>query len=416
MLFIILNNFSFFWLIVIAFFLIIQLFSFKHFFLTLFFCLIVFLIKIYLFDNFSKIKPIEDVFVVESKLGSGYIIKINGESIFLNSKQELLENFSYKLNSNATLLTNSDFHFYLKSKKIFYEIKTEFIEKNQVINNLKLTIKDYINDASDFYKIYMNALILGNKSSIDSNIIEKIYSLNIIQLFVVSGLHFNVIFYALSKVLKFLKIRNHFTIFLVFSLMFFYLYILNFNISSLRAFFSILLIYINKIFLKNKVPKIKIHTFIMFLFFSFNFYIIYSISFIFSFSIVYIIYLNQYLKFKKRSWKYFWNIISLSFISILFNLFLNDSFNLFGIFYNFIISPFVIGLFLLSFILMPFKFLLNNIFEIFDQMLTIFNSTSFFLKFHLDRHLIISFYFILYLCILFMVMRISWSGTKLKNL
>lgn len=301
LLFIILNNFSFFWLIVIAFFLIIQLFSFKHFFLTLFFCLIVFLIKIYLFDNFSKIKPIEGVFVVESKLGSGYIIKINGESIFLNSKQELLENFSYKLDSNATLLTNSDFHLYLKSKKIFYEIKTEFIEKNQVINNLKLTIKDYINDASDFYKIYMNALILGNKSSIDSNIIEKIYSLNIIQLFVVSGLHFNVIFYALSKVLKFLKIRNHFTIFLVFSLMFFYLYILNFNISSLRAFFSILLIYINKMFLKNKVPKIKIHTFIMFLFFSFNFYIIYSISFIFSFSIVYIIYLNQYLKFKKRS-------------------------------------------------------------------------------------------------------------------
>nr|WP_192805343.1 ComEC/Rec2 family competence protein [[Mycoplasma] mobile] len=392
------------------------MFDFKRFMLMTGISFFVVLVKFFWYDSFLIEKNIEGTFFVKNKIKGGYFISIENQIYYLRTKEILLENFFYHIQGSLIKLDNAEFELYLKSNQIHHEIiNFKIIEKNEFFN-LRKIIENYLNDSEIFYKTYMNLLIIGNKSNVNQIFVEKIKDLNMIHIFVISGFHFNILYFIFNKGFKLLKINENLANLFIFSMLIFYLYILDFNISSLRSLLFLFAHYVNKKILKNKFSKLEILIFIFAILFLFNFYIIYSLSFLFSFALVLLIYALNVISFKNKSFKFFFFSIFIGFASILFNLHINKSFNMFSIFYNFILSPIVAVLYVFSFILMPFKFLLNYIFYLFDYLLIFLNSTSVQLNLNIQHDWIVVIYFILYVCILFMVTKTTWFEIKLKSL
>ena len=273
--------------------------------------------------------------------------------------------------SNFDLFSFKD---YLSYRNIEYELE---INTYQILTNgdvfrpklMEHLLKGLNNKSSSI----INMLIFGKKD--DKELYSKLINLGVVQLFVVSGFHFN----ALEQLLSKIKIKWINILILVFFA--FYLYILDFQIAASRAFLMFCLkLFANKVkFLNNFMNYLLVLS----LFLLINPYYIYHQGFILSFLLTFIL---IFIKEIKKLYKSF--IVYLCALPIIISM--NNEINILSFLFQLILTPLVTLLFFSSWLTLLVKFLsplyliLVNIFillvDIFNSVpsMVIIKSLSFF--------------------------------------
>ncbi len=233
---------------------------------------------------------------------------------------------------------------YLLSKKIYYIFTVKKISIKDNIN-IYYKIKNSLIDRIDkLNSPYFYAFILGDTSFIDSSIKSTYQSNGISHLLAISGMHITLLFSTIYKLLEKIK-RTKFNILFVFVLLFFYLFLVNFTPSSIRAglMFIILLLF-------KKMKSYKVLIFIFVLLISINPYYVYNIGFLLSFIVsFYILLFNDLIK-----GNYFQKLLMTSLIAFIASMpviiYNYNSINLLSVFLNLIFVPFV------SYLVFPLSF------------------------------------------------------------
>jgi len=265
-----------------------------------------------------------------------------------------------------------------------YEIDTNFINIDFSLFSINKETREYIK------------LFLFNEKQ-NSSIYGLSNKLGISYLIVISGLHFNLIYNYLNKVINYFFDEN-ITSFIIFSFLFLYLLILDFSISALRAFLMLLIGKINKMKFQKYLSNLDIYLLtiiIVTLLFPKS---IFSYSYIYSFTLTFFIVIIQ--KFTNL------NLLKLSIFSFLVSLpitiKLNNSVNLASPLFSFVLTtPFMIAIFL-SFLIIIFPFLdfLGLYFKGLESFCHLLNKLSFYITLDsVDNMVIIAYYLILLLVV-----------------
>ncbi|MBO5096661.1 MAG: DNA internalization-related competence protein ComEC/Rec2 [Bacilli bacterium] len=187
--------------------------------------------------------------------------------------------------SNNTIFNLFNYKKYLLSEKIFFICEIENIKLIKNSNNIIYKIKNSIYERIDNLKSkeYIKTFILADKSGLDD--IQTIYQENgVSHLLAISGMHISLIALILSKIIKFKNKHIIISLFLVF-----YLFLINFTPSSIRAVSSF-------IFSKYMDSK-KIILIILSIMLLYNPFYIHNTGFMFSFIIsIYLIYFKHLIK------------------------------------------------------------------------------------------------------------------------
>lgn len=335
-------------------------------------------------------------------------------NLFFLQHQNTIVNGNYELikNTSKTLIfkhKNIYFQIYNKKeqfeinqniefKNIFYikgilqKIKNTnlFNYRNQIFFKLNLIeikfVGSYVNNDFIFHKNnivkeYLNIIVL-NKYTNSSNIYKKLFDLNIIHFFTISGFHFNLIYFFSSFVLKKIKIKQPYNELISILFLIIYLLIIGFKISAIRATLFIILIFLNKNFLNNKFNKISLLSISAFIMVIYNPYLFLSYSFILSYVITLIILITINL-FKNFNFyiKSIFIILIAHFSSTLIIHTFQEKYNFFSIFIQILISPFISINFILSIFLFKTNKLIEKIIIYFDNFLSLLNKSSFYINF-----------------------------------
>ncbi len=240
---------------------------------------------------------------------------------------------------------------YLLSKKIYYTFTIKKIDINENIS-MQYKIKNSLIDRIEkLNSPYLYAFILGDTSFIESSIKSTYQSNGISHLLAISGMHITLLFSTIYRLLEKIK-KTKFNILFIFILLFFYLFLVNFTPSSIRAglMFFVLLLF-------KKMKSYKVLIFIFVLLISINPYYVYNIGFLLSFIVsFYILLFNDLIK-----GNYFQKLLMTSLISFIASMpviiYNYNSINLLSVFLNLIFVPFVTYLvFPLSFVSLLFGF------------------------------------------------------------
>ena len=246
-----------------------------------------------------------------------------------------------------------DYQKYLKYQKVDYVyVLKDFkkIKDSYNYNILKYKLNEYVdNNFEKESRIFLKGLILGNKNDFTLDFEEDIKINSINHLFAISGLHVGIIILILKKLLSLLKMKKedlYISIFLGV-----YLIITSFSPSIIRAVLMYYLTIINKKY-KLMLSNSDIVSIIFLFLCIINPYYIYNIGFVLSFLVTIFIVLfskiiNNYNSVKQSLYiTLFSNILTLP---IVINI--NNELNLLSPIIN------VIYIFLVSFIILPFSFL-----------------------------------------------------------
>lgn len=369
-----------------------------------------FLIGFYfIHQNLNLPSKLNENLVVNKVLTNGVIVNKGFNKIFIKTNLNLMVDDLVQINSNSINKINSNKQFdnYLRSEGVHFISGTNTtIEKLITIPTLKQNIYNYLFDGPHFYKKYVPISLIGYKSTYNLDIYEKLKSNSIIHLFVISGFHINFWVLIINKICKSLKLTNKYVLVLIPMLLLFYLWLLDFSISSIRAFIFGILIIINKNFLKEKYKKTDLLSFSMLLVFLSNPFIVYSLSFIFSFIISYVILLS--FNFSKRFLK-----IKISLVawisSLILITFINKTISLNGLVNNYIFTPIIIFLYFVTSLFFYIKPLIDNLYFLFDIILNIFVISIISFKLEIDFYLVILLYALLFM---FLIIK---SGYSIKN-
>lgn len=303
-------------------------------------------------------------------------IKNDKIDIVLNAKEKILvsyysDNCHYKLGDKVKIMgqlnkpsINSVFNLfnyrnYLLSKKIYFHLKADSVEKVSNNDNWFFKIKNSIIDKINTYKssTYLKTFILGDQSEINNNM-KLIYQENgINHLLAISGmqvtLYANLMLFILNKVFK---KGNHM---LVSIFLMIYAFLTNLMPSIVRAvlFFT---------FSKLKLNRFDLMMIIAGMMLIYNPYYIYNVGFVFSFLIS--LFLINYGYLIEQYKNYLIKLLVTSLICFLVSIpiLINNFFtiNLMSPIINIFFVPYV------SFIIFPIS-LLTICFPIFDPLLLI---------------------------------------------
>lgn len=341
------------------------------------------------YQNYCIIKQDNNKFLIyqdDYVLNEGNIIKIDGilKEITPNGIPYL---FSFKE--------------YLENKKIYYQIDYSNIEiinsnvtfQNKIINKLLNKI--------NYSKDYINLLLFNSKSDSIESLYNDLIDISAIQLFVISGFHITFLKKTIDKVSSKLikKKENYFTILILL----FYVYLLKFSISSLRAFLSIVINKFNKYF-KLNLSTLDINSLIAIIFLIINPKNLFLVGFQLSFIIVIFICILSSLKNNKILMIVIPFLISLP---IIINM--NGRIGIVNFLMNFILTPIVSVIYLLGIItiIIPYfdKFLFFIIFG-FESVISFISKYNVYLNFpYLNLIGIIIFYIIIYNIILYLYLK-----------
>ena len=357
------------------------------------------LLMSYIYCNYI---PKNSKFNGKENMIKGYIKKIdidgNQLKILLKSEEKIIVNyyffseeeknsFSLKINdyieiygsmsipNNNTVFNTFNYKEYLLNKGIHYVFNSSKISLLKKNNNILYKLKNKIIDKIDNYKYskeYLKIFLLGDKSELS---IEKynLYKNNgLLSILSISGFHISIIIFIINKLFK------NKTDVIIISILLFYLFLTDFQISLLRSFFNYIGLLINKKY-KLNMSKSNILLIVITLLLIINPYNLYNIGFQLS-SIVtfFIIKFNYLYSDKKKITKSL--LISLSAFLSSFPILINTTYsiNFISIIVNFILTP-IISLLLFPLSIMTFVFpfldkllfllfeLVNNICKLFDS-------------------------------------------------
>ena len=259
-----------------------------------------------------------------------------------------------ELPSNNTIFNLFNYKKYLLSNRIYYvtTIKNLKIEKHN--NFIIYKVKNYIYSRVDNLKSssYLKAFILGDKTTLNTDI-KEIYSLNgTSHLLAISGMHISLLALILSKVFKFKGNNILISLFLIF-----YLFLINFTPSAIRA--------VSSFIFSKYIDSKKLIFIILIIMLLYNPFYINNTGFIFSFVIsIYLIYFKD-----KINGNYIVKTLKISLISFLVSIpiLINtyNSINLISPFINVLVVPFV------SMIIFPLS-IITLLIPFFDNTLYVF--------------------------------------------
>lgn len=263
-------------------------------------------------------------------------------------------------NTNFNLF---NYKYYLYSEKIYknfvfksYEVKTK---SNKIVYNTYNKIEERINKfkASSFTK----AMILGDTSTFEDEIMEN-YKINgIVHLFAISGMHVGILATIILKILNKISKNLKLNYLLISLLLLFYMLLIN-SVSIKRSAVMFILCSVKKVF-NLKISTLNILFYIFAFYFYENPYVIYNLGF----KLSYLVSLGLIISSKKLKGKNYLNsLVITSTISFLVSMpiIINSNFeiNLLSIFINVLIIPIV------SIVLFPLS-IITFAFPIFDNVL-----------------------------------------------
>lgn len=263
-------------------------------------------------------------------------------------------------NTNFNLF---NYKYYLYSEKIYknfvfksYEVKTK---SNKIVYNTYNKIEERINKfkASSFTK----AMILGDTSTFEDEIMEN-YKINgIVHLFAISGMHVGILATIILKILNKISKNLKLNYLLISLVLLFYMLLIN-SVSIKRSVVMFILCSVKKVF-NLKISTLNILFYIFAFYFYENPYVIYNLGF----KLSYLVSLGLIISSKKLKGKNYLNsLVITSTISFLVSMpiIINSNFeiNLLSIFINVLIIPIV------SIILFPLS-IITFAFPIFDNVL-----------------------------------------------
>ena len=299
------------------------------------------------------------------KIGYGYKFEASGTfSYYLNNT--IPNNFN---NRNYQRLLGNDYYFKVdkfnikKTNNCFYKIK------NRITEHLK---------SYDNYDYYL-ALLLGDKSYLDSDI-TSIYSNNgIAHLLAISGLHLSLFIFTIEFVLKRFNITLYYRLIIISLFLGFLLFLTNYSASLLRASLFYFLLQINKRF-KIVGSNIKVLKYVLIMLLIFDYHIIFNIGFIYSYLCTYALVQTS---FPKNRVLTILKVSSITFLATsLISIYLNNELNLFSIICNLILVPYMTYLLLPSLLISVFipyiNPFINLLINIFNKLNYCFNEVSIF--------------------------------------
>ncbi len=286
--------------------------------------------------------------------GLKYIYYDETKSIRIGDMVDIEGNVTVGDKNHIPLLFN--YNRYLKENNIKGIIKEGTCQKVKTsfsIYTLHQKVLNYFNarfkgQTSGFLK----ALLIGDKNGLGEELSEEISNVGIGHLFVISGLHMNVLQKIVEKILKYLKVPSklHITIIIIFFLLYFMITL--YLVSILRVLLIYVLSKINKKANLN-LTTLDLYATSIILILLFNPYYIVNYSFILTFIIsTSLVIISPILKMKGFKGIILNNVI-MSINSILVTIpiivFIDPSINVLSIIYNLFYIPFV------TYILLPFS-------------------------------------------------------------
>ncbi len=340
-------------------------------------------IKEIVFNNYQY-KEIDDTYFVENidhyddydklYLKKGIYNFVSNSTKFKNIKLGdyiLIKGTIEKVSLNETF-KGFNYYTYLKNKNIIGKITIndlQVVKHSFNINNIHFNILNYISNLyENKYSSIISCLTIGDKTLMDDDLSSSISNLGISHLFVISGLHMELVYSFIYLILKKTKLKDKTKDIIVLIVLVSYYCLTIFMVSILRVIVSF---FINKVLNKyisyHSPPKNILLNASIVLFI--NPCYLLSFSFLLSYIIVFgILIISKYLK-KDNSFKSFIinnTLISLSstIISIPIISLMGSSINILSIIYNLFFIPYVSYLLLPSCIigLIPFLKFIPKIF------------------------------------------------------
>lgn len=311
-----------------------------------------------------------------------YIFYDDKKTLKIGDYIEVSGNLTQGDTNHIPLLFN--YQRYLKEnniKGIIKDITYEKIKTSVTIYTAHQKVLNYFNfHFKGQTRGFLKALLIGDKTSLGEELIEEISSVGIGHLFVISGLHMNVLQKIVEKLLKYLKVPSkfHITIIIVFFLLYFMITL--YLVSILRVLLIYVLSKINKKASLN-LTTLDIYTISITMILIVNPYYLMNYSFILTFIIsTSLVVISPHLKYKKIK-GFILNNLIMSINSILVTIpiivHINPSINTLSIIYNLFYIPFV------TYILLPFSLIVtifNFLSPVYELIVTVFSKVTSFLS------------------------------------
>lgn len=259
--------------------------------------------------------------------------------------------------SRNTIPNTFNYQDYLYSKNIYYLLN---VQKITILNNkisINYRIKNFfISRVNSFCETnsYMYAFILGDNGFIDNDVYNDFQKNGVTHLFAVSGMHIGLFVVVINNLLKKLHLKDNSISYFIICFFIFYLFLVGFSASVVRATSFYTILFFNKRFNWN-FKSIKLFYLLFLLLLIINPFYIKDIGFIYSF-------LTSFglMSFSEKiTGNYFMKLFKTSTIAFMFSLpvtlYFNYEFNLLTILNNLLIVP-IVSLFLFPFSLITFIF------------------------------------------------------------
>lgn len=324
------------------------------------------LIILYVFI-FTKVISYKSKYTLATTNIEGYIMEysIDGDklSILVKAREKVKATFYIKTKEEKEKLTEVlkiGMKVNLNGKMIEPKENTipntfnykRYLYNHRIYYLFQITNFTYDNDISFLYKIknlfrsrvnslektsgYMHAFILGDSSFIDNAVYENYQNNGVTHLFAVSGMHIGIFIMVLDKLFKKVKRKD----IIIASIIFFYLFLVGFSSSAIRATLFCYLLKINKKLQWRLDARRILYLLFLFLVIINPFYI-YDLGFLYSFTTSYGLILFQ----SKIRGNYFKKLFLVSLYAFLFSLPISIynfyEFNLLTVLNNILIVPIV---------------------------------------------------------------------------
>lgn len=383
----------------------------------------------------------EDKYKVYFKYNNVLILAYTKDSYEIGCKYYIKGNV--ELASKAHYKGGFDYYDYLKNQNIIGLLtieKSSFIKKGLSIYQINYYVKTYIDNILDTKASGMiKALTIGDKDNFDNDLLNNINKIGISHLFVISGLHVNIISLFVMIILNKIKVtdtkKNIINIFILFI----YYLISGLLISVLRVILGYFLKFVNKLYNYelNNTDLMMINIILVLLINPLN---AFKYSFILSYVISTSIIICSKILNSKGKLKNIKSSLKVSVLSVVVTLpiviKINPTINLLCIIYNIFYIPFV------TYIMLPFSFLTIFIpfieegylfiYQLFEVITTFFANIKILnITFpYINSFILINYYLLLYLifskienkrkCICemctFLILLIGWNNISIFNI
>ena len=324
----------------------------------------------------SKVEryEINDVLLVLEKYENYSIVSDDNNKYLVYNKQNNF-NEGNKILFEGKLVSikgsYSEFYKYLNKKNVNYELKYNhsYVVDSSVNLNTKI-VNELLENKSEQTKSYLKLILFNVKDENNGEFYNNFSLYSLTYLIAVSGFHINLLFFFFKKIFK----KNFVGLIFVS----FYLYLLNFSVSSYRAFLCCLFKKINKKFDFN-LSNLDVVALIGCVFIFLNPCIMFSFSFVYSFLVTFLLEIFKVYKIKKITSVFYIYLINVPLMLLSYY-----KLNLSSMIFNLILSGPISFLYIFSFIYLfldKFYLLYEFVIHIFSILFNFLNNFNFLLIF-----------------------------------